>query len=378
MDTWRSAAERAGRRHAAFRRWGLLTVVATLVGLLNFSVTVNDRRAEGVQRPAAYPLMWEMTAAYAFLALLPPLLALIRRFPITRQTYRSRVPLHLLAFLPFSVCHTLLMWGSRTFLYRLLGWGLYDYGDMRYRFPMEAGKQLVAYVGVYAVTTILGYVGREGERELRAARLERELVEARLAILKTQLNPHFLFNTLHMIASHVRDPRAEAMIAHLSDFLRLTLRHSQAQEVPLETELDLLEPYLEIMKARFEDRLLVEQQIAPDARRALVPHLLLQPLVENAITHAMDDHRQTARLRLAAAPRGDRLRLVVEDNGPGLAVETGAAVGRGIGLTNTSERLRHLYGMQHSLSLTTPPGGGLRIEIELPLRPGLVDAGPVS
>ena len=140
MDTWRSAAERAGRRHAAFRRWGLLTVVATLVGLLNFSVTVNDRRAEGVQRPAAYPLMWEMTAAYAFLALLPPLLALIRRFPITRQTYRSRVPLHLLAFLPFSVCHTLLMWGSRTFLYRLLGWGPYDYGDMRYRFPMEAGK----------------------------------------------------------------------------------------------------------------------------------------------------------------------------------------------------------------------------------------------
>jgi two-component system, LytTR family, sensor kinase len=374
MESKPSAAEHARGEGAVWRRWGFLAVVATLVGLLNFSVTVNDRRAEGVPGSPASPLMWEMTAAYAFLALLPPLLALIRRFPITRQTYRRRVPLHLLAFVPFSVCHTLLMWGSRSLLYRLLGWGAYDYGDMRYRFLMEAGKQLVAYVGVYAVVTILDYVGRESERELRAAHLERELVEARLTTLKMQLNPHFLFNTLHMIASHVRDPRAEAMIAHLSDFLRLTLRHSQAQEVPLATELDLLEAYLEIMKARFEDRLLVEQQIAPDAACALVPHLLLQPLVENAITHAMDDHRQPARLRLAAALCGQRLRLLVEDNGPGLAVPSGSVVGRGVGLTNTAERLRHLYGTEHSLSLTTPPGGGLRVEIELPFRPGRVDA----
>jgi signal transduction histidine kinase len=364
-------ATRRGTR-GGLARWGLLTLLATLMGLLNFSVALNSWRAEGGQRSAKYPLLWELTGAYAFLVLLPPLLALIRRFPLDPQSYRRYLPLHLLAFVPFSVCHTLLMWGSRNLLYQLLGWGSYNYGDMRYRFPMEAGKQLIGYLAVYAVVTLLGYAVREQERELRAARLERELFETRLTALKMQLNPHFLFNTLHMISSHVRDEpaRAEAMIAHLSDFLRLTLRHSQAQQVPLVTELDFLDAYLEIMKARFEERLLVEQQIDPAARDALVPQLLLQPLVENAITHAMRDHRRQGRLRLTAERRDDTLRLVVEDNGPGLADGDRSVVGRGVGLTNTAERLRHLYGGDHALALSTPDGGGLRLEISVPYRRG--------
>lgn len=351
-------------------RWALVAAVFTAIGLLNFSIVVTSWRAEGIPTSAKYPFLWEMTGIYAFLVLLPGLLFVIRRFPITRSSLMTRIPLHGAAFLTVAVSHTLLMWGTRSVLYRLLGWGTYHYGAMRYRFFMEGAKQLVAYVLVYALVAIAEYARRNRERELRAARLERELTEARLAALKMQLNPHFLFNTLNMISSHVHDApdTAEEMIAHLSDFLRMTLRHAQTQEVPLATELEFLEAYLAIMKARFESRLAVELGFEEAAREALVPHLVLQPLVENALTHAVGEQGRAGRLRLSGSRRGDRLRLVVEDNGPGLSGEGGDAVGRGVGLTNTAERLRQLYGDDHKIVLGRADGGGCCVELDLPYR----------
>jgi two-component system LytT family sensor kinase len=353
------------------RRWDLIALAFTLVGLLNFFVQVTSWRAEGQRESAKYPFLWEMTGVYTLLLLMPVILPFVERHPITRRTFATRLPLHLGVFTAFAVCHTLLMWGTRNVAYAILGWGRYDYGDMRFRFFMEGGKQLVAYCLVYVVVALLRYTRKAREREVRAAQLERELTEARLSALKMQLNPHFLFNTLNMISSHVRqDPaRAEAMIAHLSDFLRMTLRHAQTQEVALATELQFLEAYLEIMKARFEDRLQVELCVDDAARPALVPHLVLQPLVENAVTHAMRDHRQRGILRLSARRSGERLVLAVEDNGPGLGAVS--ATGSGIGLTNTAERLQRLYGDDHRMALVTPDGGGLRLEIDVPYRPDL-------
>jgi signal transduction histidine kinase len=351
-----------------WRYWALLTLIATLIALLNFFIGATSWRAEGNTRPLSRPFLWEMTGAYALLMLLPAVLAFMHRFPIDRATFVRRVPLHLLVMVAMGATHTLLMWASRTFLHRLFGWEAYDYGDMRYRFLMEGGKQSIAYWMIYAVVAVVAYARRNRERELRGAHLERELTEARLSALKMQLNPHFLFNTLNMISSHVYDePRtAEAMIAHLSDFLRSTLRLSRSQEVPLEQELEFLETYLAIMKARFEDRLVVELDVADDARGALVPHLILQPLVENAVTHCMEDHRGQGMIRLATGREGGRLRLVIEDNGPGLPGEAEDALGRGVGLTNTAERLRHLYGPDHLLDLANRREGGLRLVIEIP------------
>jgi LytS/YehU family sensor histidine kinase len=311
-----------------------------------------------------------MTGAFTLLLLLPAVLAFMHRFPIDRRNFVRRVPLHLLVMVAMGATHTLLMWISRTFLHRFFGWETYQYGDMRYRFLMEGGKQAIAYWATYAIVAILAYARRNRERELRAAHLESQLTEARLSALKMQLNPHFLFNTLNMISSHVYDePRtAEAMIAHLSDFLRATLRLSRSQEVALEQELEFLEAYLAIMKARFEERLVVELDVADEARGALVPHLILQPLVENAITHCMEDHNGQGKIRLATGREGGRLRLVLEDNGPGLSGEAGDALGRGVGLSNTAERLRHLYGPDHRLDLANRREGGLRLVIEIPYR----------
>jgi two-component system, LytTR family, sensor kinase len=352
------------------RRWGLILLGVTAIGLLNFFVALTSWRAEGNVDSAKYPLLWEMTGIYTALLLLPPLLFVMRRFPITRATMVTRLPLHAASFVAFALTHTLLMWGTRTVLYRLLGWGGYDYGAMRYRFLMEGAKQLVIYVLIYGLVALAAYARRNRERELRAARLERELSEARLAALKMQLNPHFLFNTLNMISSHVHESpdAAEEMIAHLSDFLRMTLRHASAQEVSLATEIEFLEAYLAIMKARFEGRLAVEVAFDDAVREALVPHLVLQPLVENALMHAVSDQQGAGRLRLSASRPGERLLLVVEDNGPGLAAAGTAPAGRGVGLSNTAARLRELYDEDQRVGLSDAAGGGCRVEVEVPYR----------
>jgi anti-sigma regulatory factor (Ser/Thr protein kinase) len=349
------------------RRWALIALFATLVGLLNFGIIATSHWAEHAKVELARELLHELTGAWSLLLLLPALLAFMRRFPIRAGNLWRRLPLHLGATLALGAVHTSMMWGSRSLAYRLLGWGRFDYGDMRYRFPMEYQKQFVIYWMLYGAVAWLASAGAARARELRTAELERRLAEARLSALKMQLNPHFLFNTLNMISSYVReDPeRADAMIAHLSDFLRATLRHADVQEVPLATELEFLASYLEIMKARFQDRLGVRLEVAPDAARALVPHLVLQPLVENSLTHCLDDGG--GRIRVAAAREADRLRLLVEDDGPGI-VDPHEAFGKGVGLTNTRERLRALYGDAQRLELSNRPEGGLRLLLDLPYR----------
>jgi two-component system LytT family sensor kinase len=338
----------------------------TFVGLLNFSIVETSWLAEENVRAAKYPFVWEMTGAYTFLLLLPLLMLVINRYPIRRGRLATRIPLHIAAFLLFAVTHTLLMWGSRELIYRLLGWGIYDYGAMRYRFFMEGQKQLIIYLAVYSLIRFLAYARANRERDVAAARLERELTEARLAALKMQLQPHFLFNALHMIASHVEDdPKiASVMLQHLSSFLRATLRSPAAQEVPLREEMDFLDSYVEIMKARFEERLNVVVSVPAELGDTLVPHLLLQPMVENSITHSLRDHAKRAEIRITALRDGECLRMTIEDNGPGLA--EGTPPSGGIGLSNTMARLQHLYGARQRLSLVNRSEGGLLLTVELP------------
>jgi two-component system LytT family sensor kinase len=360
------------------RLWLLISGAVLLLGFVNFGIQVTSWLAERAHHPVRYAFLWEMTGALAFLVMLPALLAFFRRFPIHRSNAWHRIPLYLALMLLLAAVQTALMWGSRTVLYGVLGWGEYDYGDIRYRYPMEALKLLLGYWGTYFVVLSITTARRQRERELAAAMLEQQLSEARLATLKAQLNPHFLFNTLNMISSHVHDAPdvADAMLTHLADFLRLTLRHAQAQEVPLSTELELVESYLAIMKARFEDRLVVEVLVDPAARGALLPHLVLQPLVENAVTHAMTGLREQGRIEVCASTADGRLRLSVRDNGPGLPESEEPR--RGVGLGNTAERLRHLYGTEASLGLANRPEGGLDVTLELPLRDVAQVAGGTS
>ncbi len=205
--------------------------------------------------------------------------------------------------------------------------------------------------------------------QAQAAQLQAQLADARLAALRTQLNPHFLFNTLHAVSALVeRDPRGvRRMIARLSELLRTTLDGADEQVVPLGQELTFTHRYLEIMQIRFQGRLSIQSQIEPGVLDALVPNLILQPLVENAIKHGVSKIDEEGRIEIHARREGERLVLCVRDNGPRVT-ENGLRAGEGVGLRNTRERLEQLYGTDQSLSLRAADDGGVVAEAIIPFR----------
>jgi signal transduction histidine kinase len=216
------------------------------------------------------------------------------------------------------------------------------------------------------------------QRERLAAALRVRLSEARLDALTAQLRPHFLFNTLNGISTLVHsDPAAaDQMIVRLADLLRASLETSAAHEIPLADELALAERYVAIMQVRLRDRLSVEWNVAPEARAALVPHFILQPLVENALEHGIARRAGPGRLTVGARVERGVLRLSVADDGPGVRRERGgndprgdgSEDGGGIGLANTRLRLRQLYGEHHRLGIESSAGGGTVVRIAIPAR----------
>jgi two-component system, LytTR family, sensor kinase len=201
----------------------------------------------------------------------------------------------------------------------------------------------------------------------QAAQLQAQLADARLAALRTQLNPHFLFNTLNAVSALVeRDPRGvRRMIARLSELLRTSLDEADEPEVPLQRELTFADRYLEVMQIRFQGRLHVRMHADPEVTGALVPNLILQPLVENAIKHGVSKMVAAGRVEIRAQRAGARIALSVIDNGPGLPSGKLPSI-EGVGLRNTRMRLAQLYGSEQSLTLRAGEGGGLVAEVSLP------------
>lgn len=209
------------------------------------------------------------------------------------------------------------------------------------------------------------------EQRAHAVGLQAQLAESRLQALRTQLNPHFLFNTLNFISSYLeRDPRSvRRMIARLSELLRYTLDKTDEREVPLRQELSFIDGYLEIQQIRFGDRLTVRRDIALNAQEALVPTLILQPLVENAIKHGIAHREEGGSIELRAWREDEHLHLSVRDDGPGFSAtsENGtAAVTPGVGLRNTRERLEALYGTAQRFTLDSAEDGGAVAHLVLP------------
>jgi two-component system LytT family sensor kinase len=227
-------------------------------------------------------------------------------------------------------------------------------------------NQFLVYVAIVAAGYAREYFLRDTELREHAAQLQAQLAEARLDALRAQINPHFLFNTLHAISALVeRDPAGvRRMIARLSELLRTTIETRGANEVPLRDELAFLQRYIEIMEIRFQGRLRVETEIEEETLDALVPNLVLQPIVENALEHGAARASGEGRISIAAHRDGVQLVLIVRDNGPGVA--TGGSAG--VGLANTRERLAQLYGEDAEIVLSSPAGGGAVAEIVMPFK----------
>ena len=213
------------------------------------------------------------------------------------------------------------------------------------------------------------YYQRFRDRELTASVLETQLAKAQLQALKVQLHPHFLFNTLNSVSElmHQDVDTAERMITRLSDLLRMALENIGVQEIPLRQELDFVQGYLEIEQLRFQDRLHVDLDVAPETLDCRIPNLLLQPIVENSVRHGIAKSSNLGLIRIFTRKISDRLLIVVSDNGPGLANNGRPSTSNfGLGLSTTRSRLELLYGSEQTFVLNNLPEGGLEVRISLP------------
>jgi sensor histidine kinase YesM len=277
------------------------------------------------------------------------------------------VPLHLAASAAFSLIYMVL----RAVLGQVQDWfGGHTIAFWQAFQPLLVKSfhyNLLIYWVILNVAHAFDFYREARERELRTSELERHLAQARLQALQMQLNPHFLFNTLHAISAlmHKDVELADRMIARLSDLLRYALESTDAQEVSLEQELDFLERYLEIEQTRFGDRLVVHREIDPHALDARVPNLILQPIVENAIRHGIEPHARHGQIRLSARRDNGVLHLEVQDNGKGLPPDHGP-MEEGVGLSNTRARLEELYGDRYRFEFRNAKEGGLIVHMVIP------------
>jgi two-component system LytT family sensor kinase len=230
---------------------------------------------------------------------------------------------------------------------------------------------LLIYAGAIAVAAGSDYARRYQERDLRASQLETQLERARLETLQMQLQPHFLFNALNAIAMLVRrDRKQEAVdtIVGFGELLRYVLDESGTMDVPLETELRFVRRYLDIERVRLGERLTVRMDVPRDVERAIVPNLLLQPLVENALKHSIAVRPEGGRLSITAERRGATLRIVVAEDGPGVPAGWSVDASAGIGLRNLRERLAAFFGEQGRFSIANGAAGGVSAVVEIPYR----------
>jgi signal transduction histidine kinase len=244
---------------------------------------------------------------------------------------------------------------------------------------IESFTGFVTYAVIVGCFYAFDYYQKFRERELRAAQLEGQLAQAELQNLKMQLHPHFLFNTLHAISVLMQEDvtAANRMLVRLSELLRVTLDNAGTQETSLKQEMEFLQRYLDIEQIRFADRCQVRIKIDPAALDARVPSLILQPLVENALRHGIARRAGVGVVEITGHREGDKLRLKVRDNGPGLREDIPAALAQGVGLSNTQARLTQLYGGGASLeisnaaedgALTTAADGGVLVTVVIPFQ----------
>ena len=309
---------------------------------------------------------------YIWAALTPLVIGLAKRFPLTGPRLASHIGLHTLVSLMMapltSVAQYFLSLGLLRFAFHITGPDVH-----RFLSSFGVGVLFMSFTGILTYWLVVGlyqsihFYQAAMERQTRAAQLETQLSHAELENLKSQLHPHFLFNSLHTIGTLMQEDvdAASRLLVCLGDLLRMALERRE-NEITLQSELEFVGKYLEIEQTRFHDRLKVHMDIPPDLLGVYVPSLALQPLVENAIKHGISVDSAAGRLEITAKLNNGRVRLRVRDDGPGPA--SGSRLRFGVGLTNVRSRLKQLYGDESSLELTGGNGGGCEAIITIPLR----------
>jgi len=358
-------------RISGITRWGLVASVFALLSTLQTTFLFEMKNEYGKPMPwievarqpfVAYFFMWGLVAA-------PIVMYLASRFPIERRNWTRRFPLHV----GFSILIGLLISLGRLPLHRFV-YPLSDepYGWMMFKayFFSNGFDDITMYWAVACIYFSWLYYQRLRDREVHASALEAQLARAHLQALKMQLHPHFLFNTLHSISElmHQDVESADRVISRLSELLRLTLENTGVQEVTLKDEIDFLKGYLEIERTRFRDRLTVAMDLTPETLDAMVPNMILQPLVENSIRHGIARRSGPGTVLVRSFKSGENLEILLRDDGPGRSPAQPQTAQFGVGLNNTRTRLQQLYGEAQRLEIRQPETGGFEVQITIPYR----------
>jgi two-component sensor histidine kinase len=355
-------------------KWVAILGVWALLGIIYAGPIYMEVRAEGMNHAASRVFSWGILTWCAWAPLTPVMIWLARRYSLVGSALKRNFLVHIPAFLLLSAAHS----AAATFITLTIK----PFDNMgtsptafwpRFLSRMQGafGSDLLVYGAVIGVCYAFDYYRKYREREFMASQLEAQLAQAQLESLRTQMHPHFLFNTLNGIVGLVRDNRNDAainMLVGLSDLLRRALEHSTQQEVELKEEIEFLQLYLNIQQMRFSDRLEIELDVDPNTIRALVPSLILQPLAENALRHGIGRSVASGVVGISSRIENGLLRLTVFDNGAGLPENWQLKSSGGIGLANTAARLHQLYGENQRLDVRNRPEGGVEVVIMVPFR----------
>ena len=362
-----------GNLNMNWRRTALLfagwTLVSVIFAAISYAAAIGENNKEFGFGAA---LRLNLVQFYLWAILSPFLFRFSRRFPIEFRPLNFR---NLLLYFPAVISFA----GVHQTIHLAVLWSITPRWRQRFPALIDCYRSyfgfgfyndlIIASLIVIAVHALLYYRNFRAS-ELAQSSLKTQLAQSQLKALKMQLHPHFLFNTLHSISSLVLEdpPKANSMIARLGDFLRLTLDNSDQQLVSLKQETEFLRCYLEIEQVRFGDRLTVAFELEPQTLSAQVPHLILQPVVENAVQHGIAPRATRGHITIEARRLNSLLRLEVRDNGPGIT-SNGISLGmKGVGLSNVRARLDQIYGSDFRFELMNSRDGGLAVVMEIPFQ----------
>jgi two-component system LytT family sensor kinase len=328
-------------------QWPRVLLVATMLSAVSSMLAVQFTMALG-NSPTHWGSLIVLTCSYWYVWAIftPAIVWLSQHFRLEQNGLALAVVIHLPSLALFAFAHIAVMGAIQWWLTAVAGGSLSWWLEVKRSALQNFGWEMMTYCAIAGLSLAVLYYRESRDRALRASQLETKLVESQLAALQQQMQPHFLFNTLHAISTlmHRDVEAADRTLASLSDLLRMSLETSGQQEVTLHSELDFLAKYLEIERMRFADRLVVRFDIDPEALDTLVPSLLLQPLVENAIKYGVARKAGPGHVDISARRDHDKLWIEIRDDGAGLPEDALAALQKGIGVSTTRARLQHQFG----------------------------------
>ena len=342
--------------------WGIWTFIGLVFTLQSYFTSFRSEKPT----PFFDSLYVQMTWSYLWALATPLVLCAAARLPIERNNWMRSAMLHV----PFSIVLSVVLTAiGHVVLWFYWGWSLgrpFSFERMARFVVANFSEGIGIYLLIALTSYAVDYYRRFRESQVKTLMLEAQLSRAQLQALKMQLHPHFLFNTLNTISGLMREDveAADLTLSKLAELLRLTLETADLQEIPLGRELQFIDAYLTIQRARYGERLRVRLDVSQEASRALVPTLLLQPLVENAVRHGIAERPGPGSLVLEARVEAGRLQIAIGNDGPPLS----SPAREGFGLRNLRSRLQQLHGAGATFSLSPRPEGGAVARLDLPAR----------